>query len=217
MLTPAKKHPSRAPRTSKKGTRIKPRPAAKAPLTVSRPELLVNGSDHDFRRLVQALLPFLAIHTAIRDRYAALLGLTGPQYTIMLCIRMLADAGQVNIRTVARHLWLSASFITAETNTLERKGYVVKARGDAADRRTVALTLTERGTALLDSIAPLRQRVNDVQFKSLSASEFRMIVPAIERLVQSGEQALALLDYLQTQHGEASGAARGTGLPAGAS
>jgi MarR family transcriptional regulator, organic hydroperoxide resistance regulator len=217
MLTPAKKHPSRAPRTSQKGTRIKPRPAAKAPLTVSRPELLVNGSDHDFRRLVQALLPFLAIHTAIRDRYAALLGLTGPQYTIMLCIRMLADAGQVNIRTVARHLWLSASFITAETNTLERKGYVVKARGDAADRRTVALTLTERGTALLDSIAPLRQRVNDVQFKSLSASEFRMIVPAVERLVQSGEQALALLDYLQTQHGEASGAARGTGLPAGVS
>jgi DNA-binding MarR family transcriptional regulator len=214
MSTPAKKASSRASRSSKKVAAIKPGPAAKAPLTVSRPELLVNGSDHDFRRLVQALLPFLAIHTAIRDRYAALLGLTGPQYTIMLCIRMFADAGRVNIRTVAGHLWLSASFITAETNTLERKGYVVKARGDAADRRTVALSLTPRGTALLDSIAPLRQRVNDVQFKSLSAREFRMIVPAVERLVQCGEQALALLDYLQTQHGDAVSTARGTGVAA---
>lgn len=214
MSIPAKKASSRAPRSSKKAAAVRPQAKAKAPLTVSRPELLVNGSDHDFRRLVQALLPFLAIHTAIRDRYAALLGLTGPQYTIMLCIRMLADAGQVNIRTVARHLWLSASFITAETNTLERKGYVVKARGDAADRRTVALSLTLQGTALLDSIAPLRQRVNDVQFKSLSASEFRMIVPAVERLVQSGEQALALLDYLQTQHGDALAAVRGTGIAA---
>jgi DNA-binding MarR family transcriptional regulator len=214
MSTTAKKTPSRAPRASKKAPAMKPRAAAKAPLTVARPELLVNGSDHDFRRLVQALLPFLAIHTAIRDRYATLLGLTGPQYTIMLCIRMLANAGQVNIRTVARHLWLSASFITAETNTLERKGYVVKARGDAADRRTVALTLTARGTALLDSIAPLRQRVNDVQFKSLSASEFRMIVPAVERLVQSGEQALALLDFLQTQHDDTSAAAQRARLPA---
>jgi MarR family transcriptional regulator, organic hydroperoxide resistance regulator len=193
------KPPSRGARSIKKHAPRGRLTVAKAPLTVSRPELLVNGSDHDFRRLVHALLPFLAIHTAIRDRYATLIGVTGPQYTIMLCIRMLSNAGPVNIRTVAKHLWLSASFITAETNILERKGYVMKARGEAADRRTVALSLTEEGIALLDSIAPLRQQINDVQFHSLSASEFGLIVPVIERLVQSGERALALLEFLQTQ------------------
>jgi MarR family transcriptional regulator, organic hydroperoxide resistance regulator len=167
-----------------------------APLTVSRAELLVDGSDRDFRRLVQGLLPFLAIHTAIRDRYASLLRLSGPQYTIMMCIQRLVDDGPVNVRTVARSLWLSPSFVTAETNALERAGYVVKARG-AADRRTVLLSLTPQGSALLDSIAPLRQRVNDVQFGALSGSEFRLLVPVIERLVQSGESALALLEFLQ--------------------
>ena len=168
------------------------------PLTVSRPELLVNGSDRDFRRLVQALLPFLAIHTAVRDRYASLLHLSGPQYTIMMCIRRLSDAGPVNVRTVADNLWLSPSFITAETNTLSRKGYVIKTRGDV-DKRTVLLSLSAEGAALLDRIAPLRQRVNDVQFGSLSAQEFRLLVPVIEQLVHSGERALTLLEYLQGQ------------------
>ena len=200
MVAQAKRRSTTAPRTTRKSSPAR-RPATdRAPLTVSRPELLVDGSDRDFRRLVHALLPFLAIHTAIRDRYASLIGVTGPQYTIMLCIRTLSDAGRVNIRTVAKHLWLSASFITAETNVLERRGYVVKTRGDAEDRRTVALRLTGEGAALLDSIAPLRQRINDVQFQSLSAGEFRSIVPVIERLVDSGEQALALLEFLQRQH-----------------
>ncbi len=34
------------------------------PLTVSRPELLIKGSDSEFRRLVHGLLGFLARHEA---------------------------------------------------------------------------------------------------------------------------------------------------------
>jgi DNA-binding MarR family transcriptional regulator len=170
----------------------KPRPP-----TISRPELLsADGSDRDFRRLVEGLLPFLGIHTAIRDGYASLLGLPGPQYTILLCIRNQEAAGPVNVTTIANTLRQSGSFITAETNSLEQKGLVVKARGDE-DRRKVTLSLTAKGSALLDSIAALRQRVNDVQFGCLSREEFQMLVPLIERLVQSGERALALLSYLK--------------------
>lgn len=175
--------------------------SSKAPLTVGRQELLVDGSDRHFRRLVHALFPFLALHSAIRNGYAELLGLTGPAYSIMLCIRTLGDSGPVNVRTIADQLRLSGSFITAETNLLERKGFVKKKRG-LEDKRLVAVTLTPRAIELLDSIAPLRQRVNDVQFGCLSQSEFRMLVPLIEKLVQSGERALALLNFLQ-QHNSA--------------
>ena len=74
---------------------------------------------------------------------------------------------------------------------------MAKARGDE-DRRKVTISLTEKGAELLDSIAPLRQRVNDVQFGCLSREEFQMLVPLVERLVQSGERALALLEYLKS-------------------
>lgn len=175
--------------------------------TVSRPELLSDdGSDRDFRRLVEGLLPFLGIHTAIRDRYASLIGLPGPQYTILLCIRNLEGAGPVNVTTIANTLRTSGSFITAETNSLEKKGLVAKARGDE-DRRKVTISLTEKGGELLDSIAALRQRVNNVQFGCLSREEFQMLVPLIERLVQSGERAMALLDYLKSHDAEEMAAA----------
>lgn len=171
----------------------------KAPLTVSRDELLVEGSDAQFRLLVQRLLTFLSIHVAIRDGYAAILNVTGQQYTILLCIRHLCDRGPVNIRTVADHLRLSSSYVTVETKTLEQGGLVCKERG-TDDRRTVSLSLTPKAVALLDSIAPLRRQVNDVQFGCLTRVEFQQLVPLIERLVQSGERALALQGYLRA-HG----------------
>lgn len=177
----------------------KARAAAGAPLTVSREELLVEGSDRTFRTLVQGLLRFSAIHAAIRDGYASLLKLTGQQYTLLLCIRLLCDAGTVNIRTIADHLRVSGSYITVETKALEQLELVQRERS-SQDRRLVSLSLTPRGMALLDSIASLRQRVNDVEFGCLSKQEFKLLVPLVERLVQSGERALALQHYLSA-HG----------------
>ena len=96
---------------------IKRSPKKARPPTVSRPELLAaDGSDRDFRRLVEGLLPFLGVHTAIRDGYASLLGLPGPQYTILLCIRNLEALGPVNVTTVANTLRTSPT----ETSTAKR-------------------------------------------------------------------------------------------------
>jgi len=144
-------------------------------------------------------LRFSAIHAAIRDEYASLLKLTGQQYTLLLCIRLLCDAGTVNIRTIADHLRVSGSYITVETKALEQLELVQRERS-SQDRRLVSLSLTPRGMALLDSIASLRQRVNDVEFGCLSKQEFKLLVPLVERLVQSGERALALQHYLSA-HG----------------
>jgi DNA-binding MarR family transcriptional regulator len=186
-------------RKQRDSSKARPAGASGAPLTVSREELLVDGSDRTFRTLVQGLLRFSAIHGAIRDGYATILRLTGQQYTLLLCIRLLSDQGTVNIRTIADHLRVSGSYITVETKALEQLELVQRQRS-SQDRRLVSLSLTRRGMALLDSIATLRQRVNDVEFGCLSKQEFRLLVPLVERLVQSGERALALQHYLRT-HG----------------
>lgn len=183
-------------KTAKKST---PRKRA-APLTVTRPELLVDGSDDQFRRLVHGLLAFLAVHSSVRDGYASWVGLSGPEYTIILCIRHLAADGPVNIRTVADHLRLSGSFVTIETNKLEKAGLVEKNR-QKVDRRMVALSLTAKGNALLDSISNVRRQVNNVQFGDLTGEEFRALVPLVDRLIASGERALSLLAFLR-EHGQ---------------
>ena len=170
--------------------------SAKPPLTVSRAQLLVNKSDHEFRRLVHGLFAYLAIHTSIRDGYAEILGLGGQQYTILLCIRHLAASKSVSVRTIADHLRLSGSFITVETNKLEAMGLVHKER-HTGDRRMLSLKLSARGNALLDSIAPLRRQVNDTQFGSLTAADFHQLVALIYQLIDNGDRALSLLQYLK--------------------
>ncbi len=173
-------------------TRIR---ASKAQLTVRRPELLVDGSDYEFRRLIHGLFAFLALHTAIRDGYAKMLKLGGPQYTILLCIRQLAAEHPISVRMLANHLRLSGSFITVETNRLEKSGLVYKKK-QSADQRMVSISLTPRGYTLLDNIAPLRQQVNDIQFGCLSADEFRKLVSLVHRLIESSERAVSLLNFL---------------------
>ena len=179
-----------------------PRPA-RPPIT-ARPQLLVNGSDRQFRQLVHDLFSFLSLHTAIRDGYASLLGLPGSQYTILLCIQHLTADRPVGVREVAEHLHLSSSFVTTETNKLGAAGLLTKKRG-TADRRAVSLALTARGNALLNSIAPIRRAVSNVQFECLSARDFAALAPLVGKLIPCGARALALLDTL-LEHGSTAAA-----------
>src|ERR1700677_4529378 len=83
------------------------RPARPAlPLTVSRRELLDDGTDRDFRRMVHNIFAFTARHEAIRDGHARQIGLAGIEYTILISIGHLGLDGDVNVnvKAVADHL-----------------------------------------------------------------------------------------------------------------
>ncbi len=164
-------------------------------LTISRRELLVNGSDHQFRRLVHSLLGFLARHQTIRDGHAAVIGLAGIEYTVLISIRHLSALGDVHVRAVADHLHLSGAFVTTITNKLMAKGLIQKA-SHPTDRRRLSLTLTLRGVELLDRLAPTQRQVNDIQFDCLSAKEFDQLLDMVQRLVESSDRAVALQRYL---------------------
>ncbi len=174
--------------------RAKGRTRAKL-LTVSRPELLTNGSDRQFRSFVHGMLAFAARLEGVRSRFAAQLGLTGIQYTILISIRHLQGDGEVTVGAVADHLHLSGAFVTIETGKLLRMGLITKIQ-DLRDRRRVCLRVTERGRQLLARLAPVQAPVNDVLFDFLSAEQFRGIAAVIDRVVACGDRAVALLDYL---------------------
>ncbi len=170
--------------------------AASPALTVSRPELLVDGSDVDFRRLVHGLFSFMASHEEIRAGHARVIGLAGIEYTVLISIAHLAQGGDVSVSAVAQHLRLTGAFITNVCNRLLSLGLVDKSV-DTNDRRRVVLTVTAEGRQQLAKLAPTQRQVNDVEFGCLSAREFAGLVDVIERLVESGEKAVALQKYLE--------------------
>jgi MarR family transcriptional regulator, organic hydroperoxide resistance regulator len=185
------KHALRASSKKTVGSRV----ASKSALTVSRPELLVDGSDDQFRRLVHGLLAFLARHQTLREGHASVVDLAGVEYTTLISIRHLSALGDVHVRAVADHLHLSGAFVTTVTNKLMTKGLIRKA-AHPEDRRRLSLTVTPRGAELLDRLAPSQMRVNDVQFETLSSKEFRQLLELVERLVDSSDRAIALQRYL---------------------
>ncbi|MEP9351390.1 MarR family winged helix-turn-helix transcriptional regulator [Xanthobacter sp. KR7-225] len=171
-------------------------PLQAAPLTVSRPELLADGSDREFRQLVHALFGFLARHEAVRAGHAARIGLAGVEYSVLISIGHLdAEERSVSVNRLATHLHLSGAFITTLTNKLERLGLVSK-EPDDADRRRVKLRITAEGWRRLSALAPVQRQVNDVQFGPLTAGEFRLLNDIMGRLIDSSERALKLQAFL---------------------
>jgi MarR family transcriptional regulator, organic hydroperoxide resistance regulator len=192
MTSSARKRTTSQPGTPRKNGRRHPSP----PLTVTRPELLVNGSDQHFRRLVHSFFGFLSRHEAIRRGHGARIGLLGVEYTTLISIRHLdAEEGDVNVNRVAEHLHLSGAFVTNITNKLLKRGLIHKSV-DPADRRRVKLQVADKGNALLAELAPMQRQVNDAEYGCLSQAEFLQLLGLVERLIASSEDAVRLQAYL---------------------
>ena len=183
------------PRSAVKPVSVSRRARGSLPLTTSRPELLVGGRDKQFRHLIHALFGFAAHHERIRSGHARVIGLAGIEYTVLISIAHLSQDGDVNVKTVADHLYLSGAFITAVAGRLLRLGLIDK-KTDAGDRRRVTLTVSARGRAALERLAPIQRKVNDVEFGSLSREEFALLTGIVDRLIDSGARAVALQSYL---------------------
>src|SRR5215207_3664390 len=184
--------------TRSKSPARKPPPHKGLPLTTSRPELLTSGRDRQFRHLVHALFGFAAHHERIRSGHARVIGLAGIEYTVLISIAHLSQDGDVNVKTVADHLYLSGAFITAVAGRLLKLGLIDK-KTDADDRRRVTLTVSAQGRAALERLAPIQRQVNDMEFGTLSRQEFELLTGIVERLIDSGARAVALQNYLLAQ------------------
>jgi DNA-binding MarR family transcriptional regulator len=163
-------------------------------LAVSRPELLVDGSDRLFNKMINDLFSLRSMLNVMRDKRAEAVGLGGIEYGALLALARLPK-GEIGVQELADRLRLSGAFTTSTVNVLVEKGLVGKAP-HPSDKRRVLLSVTERGVALLGRFAPMRQQVNDVAFEALTAPQFHQFCDMINRLTQSTERALALQEYL---------------------
>ena len=166
--------------------------------TVTRRVLLPGGSDRAFRKL---LYDFFTVANRIggtRRHLGARIGLTGPQFSMLMAIAELEGAAGVSVGRVADYLHVAPTFVTAESGKLLRKGYLGK-RPDAADRRVSRLRIRRAGRSALGSLIPLLQHVNDVFFDLESRAQFETLCRALDRMVASSLRALALATEADTR------------------
>lgn len=168
-------------------------------MTVSKPELLVEGADTEFRGLVHDLMAFAHHVETCRDGFGVIVGLTGVQYEILMAVKRFQSAdgaaAGISVGQVAARLHRSGAFITLEVNKLVAKGVLAKA-DDPADGRRVLLSTGSAGEQLAHTLAPVQQQVNDVLFACLDRKRFAALRALASELVGCGDRAAALIDYL---------------------
>jgi MarR family transcriptional regulator, organic hydroperoxide resistance regulator len=171
-------------------------PLRKLALSVTRGALLAGKSDHAFREF---LYNFSTVAERVQDvrRYLGeRIGISGPQYNLMMAIAELQGREGVSVGRVAEYLHVAAPFVTTETGKLARMGYLRKAN-DAADRRVWRLSVGPKGWAALRSLFPGLQQLNDAFFAGISQSEFAVLRECLGKLVENSEPVLARIGSLK--------------------
>ncbi len=169
------------------------------PLTATSPSLLLDGSDKTFRELVGAFLEIGSQVRELRLFLAAQLGVTEPQYRVVLAIAHLQKAEGINVGAVAEHLSVSPNFVTMEVRKLEMSGLVKKSR-NPGDGRGVLLSLSRKGRDAYHAVIGTIQEINNVMYGHLTEKEFLLLLRALKKVIKGGQLAL------DVAHGRASGA-----------
>ncbi len=168
--------------------------------SVSRPELLSNGSDHEFSRLVLGVFTLRSMLHTIREKNGLTIGLGALEYLALTTLARVSATQDIGVQELAGLLRLSGAFVTSTVNRLVEMDLVTKSP-HPVDGRRICLRPTAQATELLTELGPIQRQVNDVAFGGLSATEFRQLCDLVRRLIDSTERAMALQDYLMKAEG----------------
>jgi len=125
-----------------------------------------------------------------RKRFAAYIGVTEAQ---LLMMTIIAETGDTTVGQIAQRLNVSSQFVTIEIGDLVKKDIIEKQLNEA-DRRSMLLTLATRGRNLLGELAPLRRKVNDIHWRSLTEDRAEILQEIVSALLSDGKIAAHELD-----------------------
>ena len=164
------------------------------PPTVTRPELLTDGTDADYRVFVHAFIVFARRFESVRAHSAGLIDVTPPQYEILSHLREATNAGGLTVSQIAQRLHCSGPFVTTETVKLHRADLVMRKR-DPQDARCVRVTLTPACEKRFRGIALQQQEINNTLFSGLTSQQFHVLRDVFPKLADNSDGAIALAEF----------------------
>lgn len=175
-------------------------------LSTSRPELLEDGGQSD-QRFRQFLYDFSVLANQLetaRSYLAAHVGVTSPQYNILMVIARRQGDDGISVSDVARFLHVSGAFVTSEVRKLEALGLVVK-KPNPNDARSTLLTLSAEGETRIRDVEPERVLVNDNLFQNLSEKDFQHLSRILGSMLDDFANTIQLLQFRQAKNQRAGG------------
>ncbi|TMJ34339.1 MAG: MarR family transcriptional regulator [Alphaproteobacteria bacterium] len=168
------------------------------PPTATHGALLERGSDRRFRALVNDLFTVTARMEIVRGHLGGRMGVSGPQYSVLIAVAHLQGERGIAVGAVARAMHVSSAFVASETGKMAQRGLLLK-RPNPDDRRSVLLRLAPAGRVKINHIAAEIRAINDLFFGALDAASFCALSTAAAALVQGSGKALHYLSAVDSQ------------------
>jgi DNA-binding MarR family transcriptional regulator len=183
----------------------------KAPVTISRKEFLVQGSDAEFRRSIYAMVQSVGRLLACRDAFGRELNLTPSQFVVLMGVAHAQGSGGITIRGLADHVALASTHVTTEVRRLEEAGLLAK-RPSPVDKRSVRVFLQARGEQEVARVAPFIRLINDVLFQDIDPDALKTAQHVARQLILNSESALAEIRKHNLQRKDGPAAANRTAV-----
>jgi DNA-binding MarR family transcriptional regulator len=131
------------------------------------------------RRLTWALASVNVHLEELRYFWAKTLGISGPQWMILMALAELDKDDGVPVNVVSKKLHVDSSFVTTQSKLLEKKGFL-RRKTSTEDARIVQMSLTDKTYKQLASLASQQEALNEFIFAELGDRE---LVDLTDKLV----------------------------------
>jgi DNA-binding MarR family transcriptional regulator len=133
--------------------------------------------------------------SAVRQVFASMLDVTGPQWLVLTAVDYLDTGNGVSVGSVSAKLHVNQTFVGVQTKILETAGLLRRESSDE-DARVVLLSLTESARQQLGTIAPQRKASNTFIFSQLDDVALKDLLDTISSVRTRLEQAALELQLI---------------------
>jgi DNA-binding MarR family transcriptional regulator len=128
----------------------------------------------------------------IRQFWAEVLGISGPQWMILMALSDLDRGKGVSVKEVSTMLHVDPSFVTTQSKLLEKNGFMrrVPSRDDA---RVVLMSLSDKASKQIASLAERRDSLKAYILEGIDHREFQALAESITKLKTRLEKATRML------------------------
>jgi DNA-binding MarR family transcriptional regulator len=130
----------------------------------------------------------------LRQFWARTLGISGPQWMIVMALSDLDKDDGVPVNVVSRLLHVDPSFVTTQSKLLEKKGFL-RRKTSASDARVVQMSLTDKTRKHLAGLAARQEALNEFIFEEFDhrdLADFTAKLAALKTRLEKARLMIAL-------------------------
>jgi DNA-binding MarR family transcriptional regulator len=117
----------------------------------------------------------------LRYFWAKALGISGPQWMILMALADLDDKDGVPVNVVSKKLHVDPSFVTTQSKMLEKKGFL-RRKTSTEDARVVQMSLTDKTYKQMAGLAAQQEALNEFVFAELSNKQLDELIDTLSGL-----------------------------------